>query len=117
MKIEHSTPEDLPKHSTEILMAEVKKAQLGQLMPKPGQKLWSLDLEKEWMEEVELEEVPVLQADGTTKVQKSVTVKRNHLYALAFNIEGADRKFRQMLGLKPRPRIKKKKQKRRKGGR
>lgn len=107
-ELEKHIPEQTEVHA--VKPASREKV-IVSLKPKPGQRIWELDLATRLITEAKFrdEKVQVIpqrnivtnQPQGAcAKTVRDVDMKEGHLYCAALNHKSADRKFFKMLGLK-----------------
>lgn len=77
-----------------------QKVTIAKLRPKPGQKVWQLDIDNRLISIAEEDEPKVLVlGKNRTKTIRGIKYKDHHLYCVAINYANAERKFVQMLNI------------------
>lgn len=76
------------------------KQHLGKVRVHPGQKLWQMDLSTRIIQECQPTEIGALDQHGKPYTKREFITQPGFIYAIAINVQNADRKFMKQLGIK-----------------
>ena len=80
-----------PKEAAEVRTVP-KMTTVTPLFPRPGQKVWELDLKTNFIEPAKIEDDVTYDA-GMRRVRKKVIMREGCLYEVAINQKNADKRF------------------------
>ncbi len=83
----------------EVVVPVEKRRHIESLKPRPGHRIWELNLDDGLIREVKPERVDAVPGEFGHKVVKKVTMKEGCIYCTALNAANADKKFMKMIAL------------------